>query len=78
MKVDWNRKLTSRKFWVSITAFISMMIIAMGGSEDRATQITSLIMAGATAVAYTLGEGFIDAKEKNNDYGQKHKELQDK
>ena len=33
-------------------------------------------MAGATAVAYTLGEGFIDAKEKKDDYGQKHKELQ--
>ena len=67
MKVDWTRKLTSRKFWVSITAFISMMIIAMGGSEDRATQITSLIMAGATAIAYALGEGFIDAKEKKDD-----------
>ena len=64
MKVDWNRKLTSRKFWVSITAFVSMMVIAMGGSEDRATQITSLIMAGATAVAYTLGEGFIDANQQ--------------
>lgn len=70
-KIDWIRKLTSRKFWMSLAAFISMMIIATGGTEDRATQITSLIMAGGAVIAYTLGEGFIDGlREENSDNGE--------
>ena len=60
MKIDWKRKLTSRKFWLSIASFVSMMIIACGGSQDRATQIVSLIMAGAAVVAYIIGEGMAD------------------
>ena len=70
-KINWSQKLTSRKFWMSLAAFISMMTIATGGTEDRATQITSLIMAGGAVIAYTLGEGFIDGmREENSDNGE--------
>ena len=61
MKIDWKRKLTSRKFWMSIVTFVSMMVVACGGSQDKATQIASLIMAGAAVVAYVIGEGMADA-----------------
>ena len=61
MKIDWIRKLTSRKFWAAIAAFVSMMIVALGQSQETATQVTSLIMAGAAVVAYILGEGLADA-----------------
>ena len=59
--ISWAQKLTSRKFWLSLATFISMMVIAFGGSQDRATQITSIIMAGGATVAYVIGEGFADA-----------------
>lgn len=65
-KNDWIRKFTSRKFWMSLAAFVSMLVIATGGTEDRATQITSLIMAGGAVIAYTLGEGFIDGMREGN------------
>ena len=61
MKIDWIRKLTSRKFWAAIATFVSMMIVAIGKSEETATQVTSLIMAGAAVVAYIIGEGLADA-----------------
>lgn len=61
MKIDWKRKLTSRKFWAAIAAFVAMMITAFGGAEETATQITALIMAGAAVVAYIIGEGLADA-----------------
>ena len=35
--------------------------MALGGTQEQATQITALIMAGATVVAYIIGEGMIDA-----------------
>jgi hypothetical protein len=38
-----------------------MMIVAIGKSEETATQVTSLIMAGAAVVAYIIGEGLADA-----------------
>lgn len=61
MKIDWIRKLTSRKFWLAIASFVSMLIVAFGGSEAVASQVTALIIAGATVVAYILGEGLTDA-----------------
>ena len=61
MKIDWIRKLTSRKLWAAVASFVSMMIVATGGTENEATQITALIMAGASVIAYIIGEGLTDA-----------------
>lgn len=60
-KIDWIRKLTSRKFWLSVASFVAMLIVALGGGENTAQQITALIMAGATVIGYVLGEGLADA-----------------
>lgn len=64
MKIDWVRKLTSRKFWVAVASFVSMMIVALGGSESEAAQVSALIIAGATVIAYIVGEGLVDAQNK--------------
>jgi len=61
MKIDWLRKITSRKFWVSIASFVSMIMIYFGAAESEAQQITSLIMAGATVIGYLVAEGLADA-----------------
>ena len=60
-KIDWKQKLTSRKFWAAVASFVSMMIVAFGGTENSATQIAALIMAGASVIAYIIGEGLTDA-----------------
>ena len=59
--INWVRKLTSRKLWTAIASFVSMMIEATGGAENTATQVTALIMAGASVVAYIIGEGLTDS-----------------
>ena len=66
-KIDWIRKLTSRKFWLSIASCVAMLIVALGGGENTAQQITALIMAGATVIGYVLGEGLADASNKPED-----------
>lgn len=60
-EINWTRKLTSRKFWTAVASFTSMMILATGGTDSIATQVTALIMAGATVVAYIIGEGLTDS-----------------
>ncbi len=64
MKSDWKRKLTSRKLWISIAAFVSLLIVALGGTENEAAQVSALIMAGATVIGYVIGEGLVDAANK--------------
>lgn len=63
--IDWKSKLTSRKFWAAVTEFVAMLIIALGGTQETATQITALIMAGAAVIAYIIGEGLADAAGAN-------------
>ena len=60
-EVNWKRKLTSRKLWTAVASFVSMMSVATGGAENTATQVTALIMAGASVVAYIIGEGLTDS-----------------
>lgn len=60
-QINWVRKLTSRKLWTAVASFVSMMILATGGAENTATQVTALIMAGASVIAYIIGEGLTDA-----------------
>ena len=60
MGIDWKRKLTSRKFWAAIAEFVTMLILAFGGNQETAVQVTALIMSGAAVVAYIIGEGLVD------------------
>ena len=63
----WKRKLTSRKLWLSVASFVSMLLIFFGHSESEATQIASLIMAGATVIGYVIGEGLADSSDTKTD-----------
>ena len=65
-KTEWIRQLTSRKLWTAVGSFVSLLVVALGHSENEAVQITSLIMAGASVVAYIIGEGLVDSASINS------------
>lgn len=75
--INWVRKLTSRKLWTAVASFVSMMIVATGGTENTATQVTALIMAGASVVAYIIGEGLTDAANTGAEIGIEVEESED-
>ncbi|MDY4487863.1 MAG: hypothetical protein SPE18_07410 [Candidatus Limivicinus sp.] len=58
---DSIRKLTSRKFWGAVVAFIAGLIVAFGEAAETAETVTGLIMSGATVLGYLLAEGLTDA-----------------
>lgn len=60
-KIDWKRKLTSRKFWAAVVNFITQLLIALNMNENEVAQIAALVMAGAGVIAYIIGEGLADA-----------------
>lgn len=64
MSIDWKHKLTSRKFWAAVVGFVAAVLAYCGAEESVVTQVTACIMAGATLIAYILGEGLVDARYK--------------
>ena len=64
MKIDWKRKLTSRKLWVSVAGFVAGLIIIFGGSQENADKVSGAILSGAAVVGYVLGEGLADTRSE--------------
>ena len=62
MNINWKQKLTSRKFWMAVVAFITPLLLAFGVSEDSVTQVVAIVIAGADVLAYIVAEGMVDAK----------------
>lgn len=65
-KTDIIRKLTSRKLWVAVAAFVSGLIVAFDGDANTAEVVSGLILQGASVVAYILAEGLADANHTEN------------
>lgn len=59
-KEDLIRKLTSRKLWVAVAAFISGLIVAFDGDATTAETISGLILQGGAVISYILAEGWAD------------------
>lgn len=68
-KIDWKRKLSSRKLWVSVAGFVAMLLVFLNIDKGTAEQVAALIMAGATIIGYVIGEGLADAGNKENGDG---------
>lgn len=70
-KIDWKRKLTSRKLWLAVAGLISGIIVAIVGNGDTAQMVSGVVMQVASVVAYIVGEGLTDAaaieKQKEDD-----------
>lgn len=64
---DVIKKLTSRKFWLAVIGFVTPLMVAFGYSEQSTTQVSAIIMAGGTLIAYIVGEGLVDAAHKDDE-----------
>ena len=60
-KIDWKRKLTSRKFCLAIVGLVSGLLMAFKVDAEMVDTISGVNMAAASVIAYTIGEGLADA-----------------
>ena len=58
--IDWKRKLTSRKWWLAVAAFIVAAMVLFHVDSGTAEKVGALIMLAADVVGYTLAEGLAD------------------
>lgn len=69
MKINWQQKLTSRKFWAAVVGFVSAIMAVLGYNKLTTEQVVAVVSAVATLVAYIIGEGMVDTARivKNRD-----------
>lgn len=60
MGIDWKRKLSSRKFWAALAAFVGAVAVVCGAGESVIAEVTAIISAAGVLIAYILGESKID------------------
>lgn len=58
---NWKYRLVSRKLWLAVIAILTLLLTAFGVKELSVEQICGMIMAGATVIAYIIGEGLVDS-----------------
>ena len=63
MKIDWRRKLGSRKFWTMVAGFVSSIMYTFNFAETEVTQVTGIITAAGLLAVYILSEGYVDANK---------------
>lgn len=63
MKIDWKRKLTSRKLWLAIAGLVTGIVALFTGTGT----IEGCIVALGSVVAYIVGEGLTDVANLKNE-----------
>ena len=66
MKIDWKRKLSSRKFWAALAALVGAVAVFCGAGESVITEVTAIISAAGVLAAYILGESIVDSNVSND------------
>ena len=59
--INWKQKLTSRKWWLAVAAFVVSAIVLFGIDVGTAEKVGALILLAADVIGYTLAEGLTDA-----------------
>ena len=60
--MDWKKKLSSRKLWALIAAFVTSILIIFGASTGDIEKVAAIVMSGGAVISYILVEGSIDKK----------------
>lgn len=68
MKIDWKRKLSSRKFWAAVSGVVIAVMMAMGDNAEAQERVAGVISSVGVLAVYILSEGAVDkaAAEKND------------
>ncbi len=63
-KIDWKRKLSSRKLWAAVAGIVAGLAIVFGLDGDTITNVSGAVVSVASLVTYIITEGRVDAAHK--------------
>lgn len=58
--VNWKQKLTSRKWWLAVAAFV-VAVVTMFSDAGTAEKVGALILLASDVISYTFAESLTDA-----------------
>ena len=60
-KINWKQKLSSRKLWAAVAGIVAGLAMVFGLDEGTISDVAGAVVSVASAVAYIIAEGRIDA-----------------
>lgn len=61
-KIDWKRKLSSRKLWAALAGIVTGLAMVFGLDENTISTVAGAVVSVASVVAYIMAEGKVDAE----------------
>ncbi len=61
-KIDWKRKLSSRKLWAAAAGIVSGLAMVFKLDESTISSIAGAVVSVASVVSYIITEGKVDAE----------------
>lgn len=61
-KIDWKRKLSSRKLWAAIAGVVTGLAMVFRLDEDTISSVAGAVVSVASVVSYIITEGKVDAE----------------
>ncbi len=62
MKIDWKRKLSSRKLWAAAAGIVTGLAMVFGLDQNTISTVAGAVVSAASVVAYVMAEGKVDAE----------------
>lgn len=61
-KIDWKRKLSSRKLWAAVAGIVTGLAMVFGLDENTISTVAGAVVSVASVVTYIMAEGKVDAE----------------
>lgn len=59
-KIDWKRKLSSRKLWAALAGIVTGLAMVFGLDEGTMTNVAGAVVSVSSVIAYIITEGKVD------------------
>ena len=59
-KIDWKRKLSSRKLWAAAAGIVTGLAMVFRLDESTINSVAGAVVSVASVVAYIITEGKVD------------------
>lgn len=61
-KINWKRKLSSRKLWAAAAGIVTGLAMVFGLDEGTMSSVAGAVVSAASVIAYIITEGKVDAE----------------
>ena len=61
-KIDWKRKLRSRKLWAAAAGIVTGLAMVFGLDEGTISSVAGAVVSVSSVVSYIIAEGKVDAE----------------